>query len=46
MSEGNAGSQEEDGNPTWQGAVTASKADRFMIGNFVFPHGPCLTLLC
>lgn len=42
MGEGNVGPQEEDWNPTWQEAVNTSKADRFMIRNFVFPHGPCL----
>lgn len=45
MGEGNVGSQEEDWNWTWQEATNASKADRFMIGNFAFPYGPSLHLV-
>lgn len=42
---GNVGSQEEYWTWTWQEAMNAPKADRFMIGNFVFPHGPPLPLV-
>lgn len=44
VGEENVGPPEKDWNWSWQDAMNASKAERFMIGNLVFPHGPCLPL--